>query len=413
MDVCGVSKDAANLPSIKPQQTRMNTPQALSLESLRQGALDEAKQRSLFTQALVQCAKSPDDQDNNALVLEAADHLSYTLLSEQRYAEARAIAEQALAISQDAALHHTLALSELALGNSKKAMTQFEQALQQLGKASDAESNAMRSDMLEQLAHIQQNQQQHLRAIQNLEHAAEIMQSLHDIDGYIRVKTQLAKLTHELGDAIQSSEQWMDILSIARTPDAGDARNQHAARALLQLAELASESENRELENNLRREAVGELAKAGMVTELALTLFRMARSQEQRETMWQAVWLMLGVTQNIEGLINAHAWLYMREEQKIEPDASLLAAAIWATIESTQNMENPDDMARHARITRMALSQLFTCARIQGIHESEIKIWMEREKLRLNDGVIQTMLNRIENQIDPLTWLFDFHPFKK
>jgi hypothetical protein len=102
----------------------------------------------------------------------------------------------------------------------------------------------------------------------------------------------------------------------------------------------------------------------------------------------------------------------MREEQKIEPDASLLAAAIWATIESTQNMEKPDDMARHARITRMALSQLFTCARIQGIHESEIKIWMEREKLRLNDGVIQTMLNRIESQIDPSTWLFDLRPLK-
>ncbi len=395
----------------------MNTPPAISLEALRLGALDEAAQRALLGQALAQLDDPSNTMGGAELVLEVADHLSYTLLSEQRYVEARDIAEQALNVGADAALLHTLALSEHALGESKKAATHLEQALKQLDETTDAQSremhNTMRGDMLEHLAHIQQSQNQHLRAIQNLEHAAELMHSIKDIEGYIRVKSQLAKCAHELGDAIQSSEHWMDVLSVARAPAMGKTYYEHAARALLQLAELAHEGENFEMENSLRREALDVLTEAGMVKELAQTLFRIARSQEQRETMWQAVWLMLAVTQNIEGLINAHAWLYMREEQKTDPDATLLAAAIWASIESMQNMAKPDDMARHARITRMALSQLFTCARIQGIHETEIKIWMEQAKLRLSDGVIQTMLNRIESQVEPSVWLFDLHLFKK
>jgi len=394
----------------------MNTLPSLSLEALRQGALNEAAQRALFGQVLAQCASSPDQKDSNERVIEVADHLSYTLLNAQRFAEARDIAEQALQIGADAALLHTLALSEHALGESKKAATHLEQALKQLGEMTDAQNremrNTMRGDMLEHLAHIQQSQNQHVRAIQNLERAAELMQSHHDIESYIRVKTELAKLAHELGDAIQASDHWLDVLAAARAPNVSNTHHEHAARALLQLADLAAEGENIELENNLRGEALEVLAKAGMVKELAQTLFRIARSQEQRETMWQAVWLMLAVTQNVEGLINTHAWLYMREEQKTDPDATILAAAIWATIESLPNDKVSSDIAQHARITRIALSQLFTCARIQGIHETEIKAWMEHEKLRLSDGVIQSMLNRIENQIAPTTWRFDLHPFK-
>jgi tetratricopeptide (TPR) repeat protein len=343
---------------------------------------------------------------------EVADHLSYALLSEQRYAEARDIAEQALQIGADAALLHTLALGEHALGESKKAMTHLEQALKHLGDAVDTQSSEMRSDMLEHLAQIQQSQSQHLRAIQNLERAAEIMQTNQDMEGYIRVKTPLARLAHELGDALLASEHWLDILSAARAPDAGNTRSEHAARALLQLADLAREGENIEMENSLRGEALDVLAEAGMVKELAQTLFQIARSQKQRETMWQAVWLMLAVTQNIEGLINAHAWLYMREDQKTDPDATLLAAATWATIESLPTNKVSNDIAWQARTTRMVLSQLFTCARIQGVHETEITAWMEHEKLRLSDGVIQTMLNRIETQIESSAWLFDLHPFK-
>jgi len=155
----------------------MNTPPSVSLEALRQGALDEAAQRALFGQVLAQLENSPDTMDGAELVSEVADHLSYTLLSEQRYAEARDIAEQALKIGTDAALLHTLALSEHALGQSKKAITHLEQALKHIGAAADAQSSEMRGDMLEHLAHIQQSQNQHVRAIQNLERAAELMQS--------------------------------------------------------------------------------------------------------------------------------------------------------------------------------------------------------------------------------------------
>lgn len=388
-----------------------------TLNDLRRELLDETAQRVLLSQMLANFTSTSSHDDDAAQAFaeqihEVADHLSYALLNEQRYAEARDIAEQGLETGADAALLHTLALSEHALGESKKAMTHLEQALKHLGEAVDAQSGEMRSDMLEHLALIQQSQSQHLRAIQNLERAAELMQTNQDMEGYIRVKTQLAKLAHELGDALQASEHWLDILSAARAPDAGNTRSEHAASALLQLADLAREGENIEMEISLRSEALNVLAEAGMVKELAQTLFQIARSRKQRETMWQAVWIMLAVTQNIEGLINAHAWLYMREDQKTDPDATLLAAATWATIESLPNRKVSNDIAWQARTTRMALSQLFTCARIQGVHETEITAWMEHEKLRLGDGVIQTMLNRIERQIESSRWLFDLHSFK-
>ncbi|MDD2892797.1 MAG: hypothetical protein PHF20_02605 [Halothiobacillaceae bacterium] len=395
----------------------MSRSQHLTLNNLRSGLLDETAQRALLAQSLADFATSNnhDDAATQALAAQAfevADYLSYALLNQQRYAEAREIVEQALQAGKDSALLHTLALSEHALGESKQAMTHLEQALKQLGETADAETNAMRTDLLEHLAQIQQDQGQHLRAIQSLERAAELLHANAELEGYMRCKTELAKLAHDLGDALQASEHWLDILGVARAPEANNAFNQHAARALLQLAELARESENTEMEMSLRGEALEVLAEAGMVKELAQTLFQIARSQNQREPMWQAVWLMLAITQNIDGLINAHAWLYMREDQKTDPDASLLAAAIWATIESLPNDKVSEDIARQARTTRMALSQLFTCARIQGVHETEITAWMEHEKMRLQDGVIHTMLSRIESQREPSVWLFDLHKFK-
>lgn len=388
------------------------TQPVLNLDALRNGELDEAAQRAFFRLALAQHTNHSNAAESLAQVFEIADHLSFMLLNEQRHAEAREIAEQALRLGTDAALLHTLALSEHALGESKQAIAHLEKALQQLGEADDAESAAMQSDMLEHLAHIQQSQNQHLRAIQSLERAAALGLAHHDMDAFIRLKTQLAKATHELGDAIQASDHYLDILSVTRAPEAASTLSEHTARALLQLADLAREGENSELETSLRREALDVLAQAGMAAELAHTLFQIARLQNQRETMWQAIWLMLAITQNVEGLFNAHAWLYMREDQKTDPDSSLLAAAIWATIESLPEDKIPKDMAREVRNKRIVLSQLFTCARIQGIHESEITAWMEHEKLRLSDGVIQTMLHRIENQLEPKIWLFDRLLFK-
>jgi len=398
--------------STHPPGTSPTAP-PLTLDALRHGLLDEAAQRAFFSQVLAKFEESPDGTETLGQLYEIADYLSYALFNEQRYAEAREIAEHALQVGTDAALLHTLALSEHALGESKQAMAHLEQALQQIEQTDDTETAVMRGDILEHLAHIQQNQGQHLRAIQSLERAAALMQNHAEVNAYIRTKTQLAKLTHELGDALQASDHLLDILSLARAPGAGNALGEHAARALLQLADLAREGENTEMELSLRGEALEVLTETGMIAELAHTLFQIARSQNQRETMWQAIWLMLNITQNVEGLFNAHAWLFMREDQKTDPDASLLAAAIWATIESLPEHKISSDMAQQARSKRIVLSQLFTCARIQGVHETEITAWMEHEKLRLSDGVIQTMLHRIESHIEPNSWLFDRQQVKR
>jgi hypothetical protein len=127
--------------------------------------------------------------------------------------------------------------------------------------------------------------------------------------------------------------------------------------------------------------------------------------------MWQAVWLMLAVTHNIEGLINAQAWLFMREDQKTASDAALLAAAVWSTIETVPEENLPVDMAQQARQKRLALSHLFSCARLQGILEHEIKTWMQNERLCTEDGVIQTVLKQIENLSETQPWLFERSKF--
>ena len=277
---------------------------AISLHTLRQGGLDEAAQRELFSRAITLHADANDQASATDTLFEIADQLTYTLLNEQRYAEAREIAAQALRIGDDSALLHTLALCEHALGENKAAISHLEQALHSLDRAMDSESLAMRCDMLEHLAQMQQSQGQHLRALQNLERAAEQLRSFNDHPGYIRCKTQLAKWAHELGDTMQASEHWLDILALTRSHAAGTPLSRETARALLQLADLAREGENTEMETSLRREALEVLADAGMTGELAHTLFQLARIENQRDIMWQAVWLMLAVTQNIEGLIN-------------------------------------------------------------------------------------------------------------
>ncbi len=378
--------------------------ETVSLEALRSGHLDETQQRRLFEQMMLAWSEAAADAVAQERLFEVADHLSYRLLNEQRHAEAREVAQQALRAGRDAALLHTLALAEHALGESASAMTHLEQALQTLGEAENA---AMRGDMLEQLSNMQHAQGQALRAIQSLERAAEQLRAANDMQSYIRCKIQLAKRTHELGDAPQSSEHWLDILAFARAPENAKAFSEYAARALLQLAELAREGENPVMEMSLRREALDVLAQAGMRSELSKTLFQIARSENQRETMWQAVWLMLSSTYDFEGLINAHAWLFMREDQKTDTDASLLAAAVWAAIESVPDEKLSLDIPRQARLKRLALSHLFTCARLQGVHETEIVAWMEHEKLRREDDVVQRMLKHIETMLGTSAWLFD------
>ncbi|MEW5839318.1 MAG: hypothetical protein AB1717_10890 [Pseudomonadota bacterium] len=374
----------------------MNSAQTpFPLDALRQGQLDENQMRELLQSASEQAEPAH-------IVFEIADHLSHALLLAQRHAEARDVAAQALQLGQDPALLHTLALSEHALGESKTGISHLEQALQQLDGAGDDESAAMRGDMLEHLAQMQQSQAQYLRALQSLERAAALRLISGEHSEYIRCKSQLAQLAHQLGDSMQASEHWLDILALARQENL----NADAARALLQLADLAKEGENVEAETSLRREAIDVLATAGMSRELARTLAQIARQENRRELMWQAVWLMFAAAQDIEGLINAHAWLFMREEQKTDRDAALLAAAVWALIENTPDERISQDPGQVARTKRLAISHLFSCARMQGIHETEITRWMELEKLRREDRVIPTMLIRIENMLKNEAWLF-------
>ncbi len=372
------------------------------LHALRQGLLDEAAQHALLERALAQ-HRTEASAAHADHVFEIADQLAYAQMQAGRFEEAIDTANTALACGQDAALLHTLALCEHARGEHAAAKTHLEQALTQLGETLDDERATLRADMLQSLAHIQQRLGQNLRALSTLEQAATLFAQHNDVANYVQAKRQLAAWVQGMGDAVQAADHWMDVLSHVRQLGL----HAQSAQALLQLAELAQQSNNPSMEFSLRREAIEPLARAGMTHELTRTLFQIARGENQRDLMWQAVWLMLTHTRHVEGLINAHAWLYMREEQKTERDAALLAAATWATIESLPDEQIAADAALQARSKRLALTQLFTCARLQGVHETEIKRWMEEEKLRLEDQVIQRTIHHIESM--PLTsgWLFD------
>jgi len=370
----------------------MNTQDALN--ALREGRLDEAGQRALIDQALT--------RGQADIAFEAADHLAYALLSAGRAQEAAAIAEQALAAGPDFALLHTQALAEHALGRPNDAIGHLEQALKAIGTAGDASGDAelaaLRADMLEHLGTICREQGKTLRAWQALEQASEQHEGLGDAAARLRCESALARLALDMGDNTQSADKWLNVLDIARRSHLPE----DAARALLELAEVAKAEGQPEAEIELRKEAIEALAEAGLWTELARTLFRIARTQSRRDAAWQSLWVMLAQGGPMDGLMNAQAWLFMREEQKSLPEAARVAAAVLAIIEGLSR-----DVPRHAENHRMAITHLMTCARLQGIHETEIRAWMTREEMRAEDGIVASVMAMIEHHEESREWTFD------
>jgi len=360
------------------------------LQALRAGRLDEAGQRQLFEDALAEGAQS--------VACETADHLAYALLSAGRPTEAREVAEQALTLGPDFALLHTLALAEHAVGNSAQAIGHLEQALKQIGEPQEDELRAIRADMLEHLAILCRQQGKNLRAWQALEQAATVLASLGDTAGRLRSEIALARLARDMGDNTQASDKWLTVIEVARL--AG--RTEDKAQALLELAEIARDEGRAEAEESLRREAIEALARAGLWPELSRTLFQLGRLRSRRDAVWQALWLMLAQGGPMDGLINAQAWLFMREDQKAKPEAARVAAAVIAVIEKL-----PPSLPRHAEIHRMAITTFIGCARLQGIHENEIMHWMEAESLRPEDGIIAATMRMIETYEETGEWLFD------
>ena len=364
------------------------------LRALRSGSLDDAGQLQLLDDALTEGAQ--------AIACETADHLAYTLLHAGRAAEAREVAERALALGPDFALLHTLALAEHALGEPGKAIGHLEQALKQLGKPQDDELRAIRADMLEHLATLSQQQGKSLRAWQALEQAAELEEALGDILGRLRCEIGLARLAREMGDNTQSADKWLTVIEVARAAE----RAEDEARALLELAEIARDEGQAEAEESLRREAIEALVRAGLWPELARTLFQIGRASARRNAVWQALWLMLAQDGPMEGLINAQAWLFMREDQKALPEAARVAAAVLAIVEKL-----PSSLPRHAETHRMAITTLLGCARLQGVQETEITQWMEKEGLRAEDGIVASTMKMIEDREETGDWIFDRHAF--
>lgn len=360
------------------------------LQALRTGSLDEAGQRQLLEDALAEEAQS--------IACETADHLAYALLDAGRPAEAREVAERALALGPDFALLHTLALAEHAMGDSAQAIDHLEQALKQLGEPQDDALRVIRADMLEHLATLCRQQGKGLRAWQVLEQAASLLESLDDHAGWLRCEIALARLARELGDNTQSADKWLTVIEIARRVG----RTEDEARALLELAEIARDEGHAEAEESLRQDAIEALVRARLWPELAHTLFQLGRARSRRDAVWQALWLMLAQGGPMEGLINAQAWLFMREDQKAKPEAARVAAAVIAVVEKL-----PSSLPRQTEIYRMAITTFLGCARLQGIHETEVIEWMEKEGMRAEDGIIATTMRMIEAHEETGEWLFD------
>lgn len=360
------------------------------LQALRAGALDEAGQRALLVHAI-----EAGQQD---IAFEAADHLAYALLGAGRIEDARAVAHQALVLGPDFALLHTLALAEHALGRPQEAIARLEQALKQLGQPRDEDMKLLQADMLEHLGTLCREQGKALRAWQAMEQAAGLHEQLGDAGARLRCEIALARLAREMGDNTQSADKWLTVIEVARLAGSPD----DEARALLELAAIAKDEGQEEAKDSLRQEAIDALARAGLWGELARTLFQIGHTQKRRDAVWQALWLLLASRGPMEGLINTQAWLFMREDQKAQPEAARVAAAVLAVLEGLSR-----DLPRHAENHRMAITHLLTCARLQGIHETAVSTWMEKERLRAEDGVIAETMKMIENLDETGEWLFD------
>ena len=171
-------------------------------------------------------------------------------------------------------------------------------------------------------------------------------------------------------------------------------------------AEIARDEGQAEAEEALRQEAIEALVRARLWPELARTLFQIGRASSRRNAVWQALWLMLAQEGPMEGLINAQAWLFMREDQKALPESARVAAAVLAIVEKL-----PSSLPRHAETHRMAITTLLGCARLQGVQETEITQWMEKEGLRAEDGIVASTMKMIEDREETGEWLFDRDAF--
>lgn len=364
------------------------------LLALRSGKLDETEQMRLLDDAL--------QEGRPAIAWEVGDLLAYNLLRHGQVEKARQVAERALSLGEDFALRHTLALAEHALGNSAAAIEHLEYALRLLGEPSEAELATLRADMLEHLASFYQKQGKGLRAWQSLEQASQALQKLGDKPGLLRCTQALAKLAETMGDTTLATEKWLDVLNLARQ----ERQSACEAQALLALATLARTEGRLEAELRLQQEAIDALLDAQSWPELAHALFTFGRSQGRRGPVWQSLWLMLALEGPLDGLINAQAWLFMREEQKAMPEAALIAAAVLAVIE-----KSPRNIPRHAEIQRMAITTFIRCAQLQGVHETAIHAWMENQGLRAEDGILTRALKMIEELEESGPWLFDRQMF--
>ncbi len=360
------------------------------LQALREGKLDEAGQRRLIDDALAAGELS--------LACEAADRLAYALLQAGRPGQAEEVAERLLAQGPDFALLHTLALAEHAQGRTPQAIEHLQQALKLLGEPQAEELGAMRADMLEHLALFHRQQGQALRAWQVMGQALGLMQALGDTPGRMRGEMLMARLAREMGDMAQATDKWLTVVELARAMG----RLDEEARALLELAAIAQEEGRDEAAASLRMEAIETLSRAGLWHELAHTLFQLGRHAARRDAIWQALWLMLALEGPLSGLVNAQAWLFMREDQKARPEAARVAAACLAIIERA-----PSTLPRHAELHRLAIGHLLSCARLQGIHETGIGPWMEAMGLRAEDGIIASTMEMIEGFEETGSWLFD------
>ncbi|MEF3193829.1 MAG: hypothetical protein K6346_06430, partial [Halothiobacillaceae bacterium] len=84
------------------------------------------------------------------------------------------------------------------------------------------------------------------------------------------------------------------------------------------------------------------------------------------------------------------------------PEAARVAAAVIAVVE-----KKPSSLPRHAEIHRMAITAFLGCARLQGIHETEVSEWMEKERLRAEDGIIAATMKMMEAHEETGACLFD------
>ena len=340
--------------------------------------------------------------NEKSIAAEMADALATEALNTGNYSLAREYCVRGLSPGEDFALLHTLGLAEAGLGDEKQAIAHMERALSLSPTTQDDPAQAGETaSLMSHLATLHARAGAAFRAYHLLEKAREHYAQAQNQQGEADTLTQIGLLMatqHDLRAARQHLEE-----ARALYHSIGDGVGEASAlRQLARLLEGRNKNEWSKEAEQFSAEALRLLAENAQWEDLSRLLLKLGQAQKNRTLLLQSLWIALQIAPRPDLLSNLRASLLMTADDKRLQESPYIAAATLSHIEQA-----PRDFPRHAEIHRLAIIELISCARENGVDENHVRTWMNDLALNPEQGVIQKTLRVIEDAVKKNDWAFD------